>query len=111
MTVDETAEVVMRKVPNWAPAATVADAGTVTLAPFTLRNAVVPPEGAKPAVCNLPCEPTPPLTDVGVIVKANNPPGFNVRSLAMLTPLKVAVTVRVTLVDDTEVPPSNVAVD
>lgn len=60
-----TAIVLMVKVADFAPAATVTDAGTVAFVELEAKVTEKPPEGAAPLIVTVPVEVFPPTTDVG----------------------------------------------
>lgn len=74
------------------PAATVTDAGTVTLGSLLLRATTIPPAGAGPfnETVFIPVMALPPTTDVGYSEIADNASGFTVRITVFVTPPYVA---------------------
>ena len=89
------------KVAVVAPARTVTLDGTVAAAVLLLVSVTVaPPAGAARVSVTVPVEEVPPVTEVGFTVtdcKAGGTAGFTVSIAVLFTPLKVAVTVTLTL--------------
>ena len=71
-----------------APAATRTLAGTVAAAVLLLeRVTVAPPVGAEAVSVTVPVDVPPPITVVGLRVRADNVGGFTVRLAVFVTPL------------------------
>ena len=80
------------------PAAIRTDAGTAAAAGrFELRVTVAPPVGAAPFKPTVPTEPTPPVTEFGERARVKSTGAKTVTGAVLLTALRVAVTVALTL--------------
>jgi hypothetical protein len=98
---EATADVVMLKFTERAPARTVTDASTE--APLVLESETeVPPVGAGPSRVTVPVAEVPPVTLVGAIVTVVICGGLTVRTAVFATP-RLAVTVDVAVAVTTEV--------
>ncbi len=82
-----TADVVIEKVADVAPAATVTLAGTCAAAVLLLVSVTTaPPDGAGPLNVTVPVDELPPATEVGFSVKADNVGGFTVSVVVCVAP-------------------------
>jgi hypothetical protein len=82
----ETVDVVAVKVAVVLPAATVTVAGTTTEEELLLSETGMPPLGAAPLSVTVPCELTPPVTEVGEKLRALSAGGVTVRDTVLLMP-------------------------
>ena len=105
-----TGEVVIVKVLDVAPAATVTVAGTTALELSDERLTVSPPIGAGPLNVTVPVEEVPPTTETGATVKPLGTGGVMLRTEFTVTPLAVAEMVAFVTTATAEVPIGNVAV-
>src|SRR5579859_319764 len=93
-----TALVLIAKIAEELPAATVTDVGTVATAVLLLaRLTTAPPAGAFPARVTVPCEAAPPVTVAGLTLSVLNA-GVTVSAVLCVAPLYVALIVTAVVV-------------